>query len=291
MTTQSQTPATIASIQQFSFFNPTQFDTMQRVAKMFSNSELVPDMYRISENNPAEKATANCIIAIDIANRVEANILMVMQNLVIIYGRPTWSSKFLIGTVNTCGRFEPMKFKIDVIGEIKDYKYSEYVSEWKVNPSTGKKYKDTKQVEKVFKGPIDNLQCIAYTSIKGSDTVLESSPVSIKMALDEGWYTKAGSKWPNMPKQMLLYRAASFWTNAYAPELSLGMKTTEEVQDFIDVDYEEVKTTTEKPKANSESIGFDDPKGLSPETNSGPKPNTPPVTEKVQNPAQPKMEF
>ena len=69
MTQQNNTPATIASIQQFSFFNAEQFATMQRVATMFCNSELVPDMYRVTADNPKEKAIANCIIAIDIANR------------------------------------------------------------------------------------------------------------------------------------------------------------------------------------------------------------------------------
>jgi hypothetical protein len=34
-----------------------------------------------------------------------------------------------------------------------------------------------------------------------------------------------------MPEQMLQYRAASFWTRAYAPELSFGMHTEDEVRD------------------------------------------------------------
>lgn len=51
----------------FNFFDPTQFETMQRVCKMFANSELVPDMYKVSDKNPIDKATANCMIAISIA--------------------------------------------------------------------------------------------------------------------------------------------------------------------------------------------------------------------------------
>jgi hypothetical protein len=43
-----------------------------------------------------------------------------------------------------------------------------------------------------------------------------------------------------MTKQMLMYRAASFWTNAYAPELSMGMKTEEELRDIVDVEYEDI---------------------------------------------------
>ena len=89
----------------FNFFDPQQFETMQRVCKMFANSELVPDMYKVSDKNPEAKAVANCMIAISMSMRIGADPLMIMQNMVIIYGRPSWSSKFLVATVNTCGRF------------------------------------------------------------------------------------------------------------------------------------------------------------------------------------------
>ena len=266
MTQSNQKLATTSSIEKFNFFNAEQFETMKKVATMFSSSELVPDMYKISSVGK-EKAISNTIIAIDIANRIEANILMVMQNLVIIYGRPTWSSKFLISTVNTCGRFNPLKFKITKVGIIKNYKYTEYETSW----NQGKK--QTKLVEKTFAGPIDDLQCVAYTSVKGSDELLESTPISIKMSIDEGWYTKKGSKWTTMPQQMLMYRAASFWTNAYAPELSMGMKTVEEVSDTVDIDYEEVKDKKEEPKANSQELDMDkDGQEKEPEANPEPEP-------------------
>ena len=114
----------------FNFFDPEQFNTMQRVCKLFANSELVPDMYKVKyeqipvgadentinaikfKNQIAEhKAVANCMIAIEIATRIGASPLMVMQNMTPIYGKPSWSSKFLIATVNTCGRFEPLQFR------------------------------------------------------------------------------------------------------------------------------------------------------------------------------------
>lgn len=262
MIQQNNTPATIASIQQFSFFNAEQFATMQRVATMFCNSELVPDMYRVTADNPKEKAIANCIIAIDIANRIGANILMVMQNLVIIYGRPSWSSKFLIATVNTCGRFDTLKYKFQELGELKDFKYTEYETTWE--KVEGKNKKTTKVVNKVLTGITKNTQCIAYTSAKGSDEVLESAPISVEIAINEGWYTKKGSKWQSMTIQMLMYRAASFWTSAYAPELSMGMKTEDEVRDIEDISYEDVTESAKKEqvaKANKKEISIDDPEG------------------------------
>jgi hypothetical protein len=255
----------IAKADQFSFFNKEQFEQMQRVAKMFVNSELVPDMYRVTENNSLEKAMSNSIIAIDISNRIGANILMVMQNLVIIYGRPSWSSKFLIATINTCGRFEPLKFKFEDLGVLKDYKYKEYESKW-VQGANGKKYKKSTLVEKTLAGPIKNIECVAYTTVRGGKDELTGSPVSVEMAINEGWYTKNGSKWPNMTKQMLMYRAASFWTSVYAPELSMGMKTEDEVRDIVDTDYEDMSDTTKEEKkveaeikenANKEVIDMD----------------------------------
>lgn len=215
------------------FFDPVQFDTMQRVCKMFASSELVPDMYKASEKNPPEKAISNCMIAIEIAQRIGASPLMVMQNMVPIYGKPSWSSKFLVATVNTCGRFKPLQYRFTEKGALGMVDYTDYV--W--DAATRSK----KPVVKQFDGKkIIDIECVAFTSAKDSDVILESSPVSIRLAIQEGWYTKNGSKWQTMTKQMLMYRAASFWTSAYAPELSMGMRTIEEQQDIY-TDFEEIK--------------------------------------------------
>ena len=245
------------AVAQFDFFNPGHFDTMQRVCKMFASSELVPDMYKASENNPVEKAMANCMIAVEMAQRIGASPLMIMQNMVVIYGRPSWSSKFLVATVNTCGRFEPLKYKFTNLGMLGKVDYTEY--EWNVQA------KKKLPVKKEFDGTkIENLQCIAYTTAKGSDEILESAPIDIRLSVQEGWYNKAGSKWQTMTRQMLMYRAASFWTNAYAPELSMGMKTEDELKDIIDIPYEDVTNVADKvnkekaDNANKTVINIDD---------------------------------
>ena len=79
------------------------FEFMQRTAKMFSASTMVPTAYQAMvtkgygdraqiEPNPA--AISNCMIALDMSQRMNANPLMIMQNLHIIEGRPSWSSQF-----------------------------------------------------------------------------------------------------------------------------------------------------------------------------------------------------
>jgi len=269
----------------FNFFDPVQFETMQRVCKLFAYSELVPDMYKINlalkdgqPINPEHKAMANCMVAIEMAQRIGASPLMVMQNMIIIYGRPSWSSKFLIATVNTCGRFNPLQYKFSNLGRVGKVPYTDYVWDGKRKAAVTKEFDGTQ---------IDNIQCICFTTAKGSNEILESTPIDIKLAIQEGWYTKAGSKWQTMMRQMLTYRAASFWTSAYAPELSMGMKTDDEIRDIIDIPYEDVSISTaekvEKEKAeiaNKKTINIDEePK---PEAKEQPKSETSEPKEQTQ---------
>lgn len=260
----------------FNFFDPVQFETMQRVCRMFAASDLVPDNYKPNfkpipananaeqiaavqlENQAAQnKAVANCMIAIEISMRIGASPLMVMQNMVPIYGKPSWSSKFLIATVNSCGRFEPLQYRFTNKGMLGMVDYTDYV--W--NDRTRRK----EAVQKQFDGKaIQDIECVAYTTKKGAKEVLESSPVSIRLAIQEGWYTKSGSKWQTMTKQMLMYRAASWWTSVYAPDLSMGMRTVEEQQDIVDVEYQEIKDSPAEEiqnNANKVQISMDTAQG------------------------------
>lgn len=228
------------------YFNPEQFNTMQRVCKMFANSDIVPDKYKVGKENPLEKAMANCMIAIEMALRIGASPLMIMQNMYVVKGKPSWSSKFLIATVNTCGRFNPLQYRFTEKGMVGMVDY---------NTDSPKQF-DGKNIL--------DIECVAFTTAKGSDVVLESSPISIRLAIKEGWYTKNNSKWQTMPKQMLMYRAASFWTNAYAPELSMGMRTVEEYQDMEDVEsQQEVSEILNQEKiknSNKDEISMEEDK-------------------------------
>lgn len=292
------------------FFDPSQFETMQRVCRMFALSDLVPDIYRATmkpipanadekavtmiqgENQTSlTKAMANCMIAVDYAMRVGASPMMVMQNVAIIYGRPAPSSKFLIATVNTCGRFNPLQYRFTEKGMLGMVNYTDYV--W--DNATRSKRAVTKQ----FDGKkVMDIECVAFTTAKGSDNVLESSPVSVRIAIQEGWYTKNGSKWQTMTRQMLMYRAASFWSSAYAPEISMGMKTVEELQDIQDVEYQEIKDNPEeerKKNANKVQISIDLAKGQDKTTKTVVDTNTGEIKEvqqgKEQDPTPPTPGF
>jgi len=137
----------------------------------------------------------NCLIAIDLANRQGLSPMMVMQNLYVVKGKPAWSGSFCAAAVNGCGKFTPLEYVF--VGETG-------------TPSEG---------------------CFARATRLSNGTQCVSDTITLKMAKDEGWMDKGGSKWKTMPRQMMMYRAASFFARAHCPEVLLGIQTVEEVQD------------------------------------------------------------
>jgi hypothetical protein len=139
----------------------------------------------------------NVLIAMELATRIGASVFAVMQNLDVIHGRPSWRATFLIATVNACGRFTPLRFR------------------W-----VGTENKD-------------DWGCIAVAKDRESGEECVGPTVTLGMAKAEGWLSKNGSKWKTIPSLMFHYRSAAFWTRVYAPELSLGMHTGDELEDVF----------------------------------------------------------
>lgn len=201
------------------------FQLMQRAANLLSNSTLVPAAYRAWDEkkgveNPS--ALANCVVALNMSQRMGADPLMVMQNLYIVEGRPSWSSQWIIAAINGCGRFSPLRFELKDLGP-KEVEYE--VTKWV----------DRQRVTSKHKAMVQNYECVAWAVEKETGQRIDSPKVSIEMAVKEGWYGKSGSKWQTMPEVMLRYRTASFFGKLYAPELLMGLQTVEEAQDIIDV--------------------------------------------------------
>ena len=176
----------LVNVPKESAFSVDTFEHAQRVAKMLSSSSLIPKEYQGS--------IQNTMIALEMANRIGASPLMVMQNLYIVHGKPSWSSSFIIASINACKKFSPLRFELSGEGE-------EY-------------------------------GCLAWALDLQSKDRLEGPKVTIKMAKLEGWFDKNGSKWKTMPELMLRYRSAAFFGRLYAPELMMGMNTQEEVVDI-----------------------------------------------------------
>jgi len=170
------------------------FDAAQRMARALCSSTLVPRDYQ------GQQGLANSLIALEIAGRMRLSPLVVMQNMTPIHGRPTWSSKFLIATVNASGRFSPLRFVFDD----------------KEKPTC----------------------CYAVATDKATGEVLEGETITLELARKEGWWSRKDrngnetSKWQTMTGQMLRYRAAAWWANVYCPEIALGLITQEEALDI-----------------------------------------------------------
>lgn len=228
------------------FGSINQFADAQRMARMLCGSNIVPDAYR------GEANLGNCVIALEIANRIGASVLAVMQNLYIVHGKPAWSSQFLISCVNASRRFSPLRYEVSKPGEPREiaYKYTVYVNREKV--------------VKEGKIKVQDQTCKVWAVDKTGER-LEGPTVSIEMAIKEGWFTKEGSKWQTMPDLMIRYRAATFFTRLYAPELTMGINTEDEASDVsealpvIPAQEETVKKTRASKSASVDKPKFGEP--------------------------------
>ena len=219
------------------------FQAMHHMAESLANSTIIPEAFRNTlmvkdrydqnakkwlyrtEENP--NGVSNCIIALNMAQRLGADPMMIMQNLYLVDGRPSWSSQFIIAAINSCGRYSPLRF--DITGGDEEMEIPYAVTEWEYNKETRKR----ELVESNKVARVKNLKCVAWVIEKATGERLESSPITMELAVKKGWFQKNGSKWQTMPEQMLRYRAASLFGRIYAPDLLMGLRTHEEELDSI----------------------------------------------------------
>jgi len=83
------------------------FEDAQRMVKALTSSNIVPEQYR------GANGVGNALIALEMAQRIGASPMAVMQNLHIIHGKPSWSAQFIIAALNSCGLFSPLRFVDD----------------------------------------------------------------------------------------------------------------------------------------------------------------------------------
>lgn len=242
-------------------FTERGFVLANRVAKAYASSDAVPAQFRAynlkkagREENWVENPSAigNCLVAIEVARAVRMSITAVMQNADMIEGKLRWSGKFVIAAINASGRFTPLRFQMINKGPI--------TASYKEKTGWDREANRPIMVDRTV--DVDNIECIAWALPKGTPEpqitpemvrkfegrmldlykalgmpVIESAPVTMKMAVEEGWYGKSGSKWQTeLRTQMFMYRAGSFFGNIHAPDIVMGMgRTSEEERDIVDV--------------------------------------------------------
>lgn len=169
------------------FSNPESFQKIYDIGKMFASSSLVPQSY---QGKPMD-----CTIAVDMANRMGVSPMMVMQNLYVVRGKPSWSGQACTSMIMASGKF--------------------------------------RNVRHVYTGErnTDSWGCYLEAQRVDGHEIVKGAEVTIQMAKDEEWYSKSGSKWKTMPELMLAYRASAFFARVHIPNALMGCAVEGEVED------------------------------------------------------------
>lgn len=199
-----------------SLFDSSRFELAMKQADFLAKSDLIPKAFQAKPEN--------CLIALELADRMNASAFLVMQNLDIIHGKPGFSAKFLVGCFNASGKYSPIQYRIEATGPQKSVEVD--VEKWEGYGNN--RSKKTVKVSFTY----TPTTCIAYATHIATGALVEGPPVSYDLALQEGWVAKDGSKWlTEMRELMLRYRAATFLIRTTAPEISLGLPTSDEIED------------------------------------------------------------
>lgn len=156
------------------------------MAQVLAKSTMVPQSYQGN--------VSNCVIALEQAARMNCSPLMVMQQLYVVKGKPSWSGQACSMIVNGCGLFE--KVKLNYVGEKEKDSYGAYVS--------------------------------AIRKEDGEEVI--GATVDMAMAKAEGW--TSNPKWKSMKEQMLGYRAYAFFARLHCPNALSGFHVEGEVDDI-----------------------------------------------------------
>lgn len=177
-------------------------EQMYKFADFLSKSPLLPTAF---QNN-----AGSVMIALNMAQRLRMDPLMVCQNIVIVHGNAGLSGKMAIALLNRSPKYRRIEYR--------------YVN--------GKDYTGGIQV---VGHRVDD------TEDKNPDY---GTPITLDMARSEGW--TSNKKWQTMPEQMMRYRAAAFFARAFVPEELLGMQTAEELEDVSMNETPETRNVTPK---------------------------------------------
>lgn len=156
------------------------------MAQVLAKSTMVPQSYQGN--------VSNCVIALEQAARMNCSPLMVMQQLYVVKGKPSWSGQACSMIVNGCGLFE--KVKLNYVGEKGKDSWGAYVS--------------------------------AIRKEDGEEVI--GTTVDMAMAKSEGW--TSNPKWKSMTEQMLGYRAYAFFARLHCPNALSGFHVEGEVEDI-----------------------------------------------------------
>jgi len=177
--------------------NTQALNQIHKISKFYAASTMVPENYQGNH--------ANCFLACELSSRMNVSPVLVMQNLYIVRGKPSWSGQACKALIDGCGRFSESEFVF--VGE------------------QGK----------------DDWGCFLQARNNKTGKIVKGTTVTWSMVKSEGWLNKSGSKWATMPELMIKYRAAAFFARTECPEVLMGYQTAEEIEDVVKPEPEKIK--------------------------------------------------
>ena len=163
---------------------PSKGKEMWDMANALSRSTIIPKAF--------QGQAANCFVALDMAQRMGASPMEIMQNIYVVHGTPGFSAKYAIAMANRSGVFKgPICFEQSGSGA--------------------------------------SLSVTAYAIVRDTGQRVEFT-CDMAMAKSEKWDSNPKYK-SGLASLMLKYRAATLLIRTTCPEVLLGMQTAEEVED------------------------------------------------------------
>jgi hypothetical protein len=147
------------------------------------------------------------MLLMDLASRMGVSLFALAKGTYPVHGEISMTGQFCIALINSCGKFTPLSFVF--VGDEGQNSYG----------------------------------CYAIATRTTDQVVCKSETITIQMTKDEGWFGR-NSKWKTMTRQMLMYRAGSFFLRTFAPEIGFGMYTTEELEDVYGTEQKKEKQKT-----------------------------------------------
>ena len=176
------------------FRNENSFSGLMKIAETFAQTSIVPQAY---QGKPGD-----CMIAVDIANRMGVSPMFVMQNLYVVKGKPSWSGQACMSLIMASPEYQDV--------------HPEYTGERGTN----------------------TWGCHIEATSKATGKLVCGPEVTIGIAKAEGWFSKKDkygnetSKWQTMPELMLAYRASAFFARVYIPNALMGYAVDGEAEDI-----------------------------------------------------------
>lgn len=221
MTTQSETQGDVATDnQQLAPLNPRQLASIERQREMdgatfsresgpftsgtaFQLAVRMADILAQSTILPTEYRNnpANVLVAIDYASRLGVSPIMLAQNMDVVKGRPGLRGTFLVALINASPKWKDIDF------------------EWQGTDNPGGT-------------PTPDYGCRVLATRVSDGKVCKGNWIDWRMVVGEGWV--ANKKWEYMRAQMFVYRAASFWSRQWAPDVTLGLHESNELLEMND---------------------------------------------------------